>query len=412
MGSSAQPRRAGGDEAGRMPTLLDRPRAHPRGAVRPVDVDRPLEPLWRGLLVYRVLTLLSAGVVVLLSLDEYAAPAGALGVLAVMAAWTAVTGYGYTRCVPGAPDRRGRLALADLAVTVAVIATTPLVETPAQVAADAAVMGSFWTPGAMLACALAFGLRGGLGGAVVISAVLVAVQARVENELGDIQLLVLAGLTIGFAATVLRRSAERVRRAVAAEAAAAERERLARAVHDGVLQVLAHVKRRGAQLGGAAAELGALAGEQEITLRTLLTSGPAPTDAAGRRDLAAALRMLASARTSVATPGHPVELPAATVDELVAVVAAALANVTVHVGPQAPAWVLVEDVDDRVEISVRDEGPGIPAGRLGAAEAEGRLGVARSMRGRVRDLGGTITLDTGPGRGTEWTISVGRPSPS
>jgi signal transduction histidine kinase len=62
--------------------------------------------------------------------------------------------------------------------------------------------------------------------------------------------------------------------------------------------------------------------------------------------------------------------------------------------------------------SVRDEGPGIPDGRLAAAEAEGRLGVARSMRGRVQDLGGTITCDTGPGRGTEWIIELAREDPS
>jgi signal transduction histidine kinase len=68
--------------------------------------------------------------------------------------------------------------------------------------------------------------------------------------------------------------------------------------------------------------------------------------------------------------------------------------------------VLLEDTKDGVEISVRDEGPGIPDGRLATAEAEGRLGVARSMRGRVHDLGGTISCDTGPGRGTDWTISV------
>jgi signal transduction histidine kinase len=57
---------------------------------------------------------------------------------------------------------------------------------------------------------------------------------------------------------------------------------------------------------------------------------------------------------------------------------------------------------------VRDEGPGIPAGRLAEAAADGRLGVARSLRGRVADLGGTIMCDTGPDRGTEWIIRVER----
>jgi signal transduction histidine kinase len=371
-----------------------------------VPVDRPLAPLWRGLVVYRVLTLLSVTVLALLRWDEYASPAGALAVLVVMVVWTAVTGYGYLT----APPRRHRvLAVTDVAVAVAVMATTPLVQTPAQLAADAPVMGSIWVAGAALACALAFGLGGGLAGACAIAAALVAFQARVETELVDIQLIVLASLTIGFASTVLRRSAERVRRAVAAEAAAAERERLARAVHDGVLQVLAHVRRRGAELGGQAADLGDLAGEQEIVLRTLLTSGSGGVNAQGRRDLAAALRTLATCRVTVAAPAHPVELPAPVVGELVAVVRAALANVATHVGPDAPAWVLVEDLDDGIEISVRDEGPGIPEGRLEAAEAAGRLGVARSIRGRVRDLGGTITLDTGPGRGTEWTVRLVAP---
>lgn len=383
------------------------------------DTERPLEPLWRGLLVYRVLTLLSSVGVVLFTLDGFAVPAGAVAVLVAMAGWTAVTVYGYFPTVErsalsrvdrllGAHDHRGRYAIADLVVTSAVMATTLLVQSPAQIAADAPVMGSIWTPGAVLALALAFGVRGGLVGAVVISVMLLVVSATFRTELGDIELIVLVGLVVGFASTVLRRSAERLRRAVAAEAAGRERERLARAVHDGVLQVLGLLRRRGAEPAADAGELGRLAGEQEYALRTLLTTGPAPVDRHGARDLAAALRVLAAERVTVSTPAHGVELPAHTVDELVAVVGAALANVAQHVGPAAPAWVLLESTGDGVEISVRDEGPGIPDGRLDAAEGEGRFGVARSMRGRVRDLGGVIVCDTGPRHGTEWIIKLPR----
>jgi signal transduction histidine kinase len=59
-----------------------------------------------------------------------------------------------------------------------------------------------------------------------------------------------------------------------------------------------------------------------------------------------------------------------------------------------------------VVISVRDDGPGIPDGRLSEAEGEGRLGVSESIRGRMRDLGGTALLTTAPGQGTEWELTV------
>ncbi|WP_180923647.1 hypothetical protein [Nocardioides marinisabuli] len=69
--------------------------------------------------------------------------------------------------------------------------------------------------------------------------------------------------------------------------------------------------------------------------------------------------------------------------------------------------VLLEDLPDRVEVSVRDEGPGIPEGRLEQAEAEGRMGVSGSVRGRLHDLGGSATLTTGS-FGTEWELVVPR----
>ena len=110
---------------------------------------------------------------------------------------------------------------------------------------------------------------------------------------------------------------------------------------------------------------------------------------------------------TVSTPGVPVELPAADAAELVAAVRACLDNVATHVGADAPAWILLEDTGDAVTVSVRDEGPGIPPERLAEAEADGRLGVSQSIVGRVTELGGTATLDSG-GYGTEWELVVPR----
>jgi signal transduction histidine kinase len=352
-------------------------------------------------IAFRVLTLVTVIGVALWRLGSYTSPVGVTAVLLAMTVWTAVLARGYLGAPPDAPDRRGLLAVADVVVCVGIMMTTPLLVTPDQLDLGTPGMGSIWTSGSLLALAVAYTLPGGLAGAAAISAALVVSKSRVSlAELSDIELLTLAGLTVGFASLVLRRAAERVRRAVAEQAAAAERERLARSIHDGVLQVLAHVRRRGSELGGGAAELGMLAGEQEVALRTLLTSGSSAEDRRGKRDLAAALRALSSGRVTVSAPAHPVELSAGTV------VRAALANVETHVGPDAPAWVLVEDLGRSVEVSVRDDGPGIPEGRLDEAAEQGRLGVARSMRGRVSDLGGSLELDTGPGRGTEWIIRV------
>jgi signal transduction histidine kinase len=109
---------------------------------------------------------------------------------------------------------------------------------------------------------------------------------------------------------------------------------------------------------------------------------------------------------TVSVPGSPVVLPAAAVREVLAIVNACLDNVRTHVGEDAAAWVALEDRGDRVVVSVRDDGPGIPAGRLDAARAEGRLGVSESIQGRVRDLGGTADLVSVPGEGTEWEITI------
>ncbi|MEV5503375.1 ATP-binding protein, partial [Nonomuraea fuscirosea] len=77
-----------------------------------------------------------------------------------------------------------------------------------------------------------------------------------------------------------------------------------------------------------------------------------------------------------------------------------------HCGAGARAWVLAESCDGAVTVTVRDEGPGIPDGRLEQAAADGRMGVARSIRGRVAELGGRVSIVSVPGQGTEVEITV------
>ncbi|MGH3976852.1 MAG: sensor histidine kinase, partial [Pseudonocardiaceae bacterium] len=100
------------------------------------------------------------------------------------------------------------------------------------------------------------------------------------------------------------------------------------------------------------------------------------------------------------------------VEELVAVVREALANTARHGGPEARSWVLVEDLGTEVVLTVRDNGPGVDDAQLAEAERDGRMGVSRSIRGRVADLGGTVSLDSGPGQGTQWEVRLARVRPS
>ncbi|WP_026341293.1 MacS family sensor histidine kinase [Actinomadura atramentaria] len=363
-----------------------------------------LEPaLWRAVAVYRWLALAYAAVMISVNAGKYAHPLGGWAALGAMTVWTAVATVLFAD-----PRRRTPAALAaDMAVALGCLLATAYVETPEGLAEGRPTLPVSWVAATVLAWAVRGGRRVGLAAAALIAAGNVALHLLAGNGLSfgrsmfnGIVLLFLAGLVVGHVVRLARDAEARLSRAVELEAATRERERLARGIHDSVLQVLAMVRRRGAELGGEAAELGRLAGEQETALRALI-GGDAPAPASGTADLRALLAAHGSTTVTVATPATPVTLPAPAAREIDAAVAAALDNVARHCGPDARAWVLLEDGPDGVVVSVRDDGPGIAPGRLAAAESAGRLGVAQSVRGRVRDLGGTVEIVSAPGAGTE-----------
>ena len=89
-------------------------------------------------------------------------------------------------------------------------------------------------------------------------------------------LVVMMGTCLGYGADIARKEQDTLRLALAKQAEVAERDRLARIVHDGVLQALAFIHRRGLDIGGESARLGAMAAEQEQQLRALVIGMPLP----------------------------------------------------------------------------------------------------------------------------------------
>jgi signal transduction histidine kinase len=364
-----------------------------------------MTPLWRGVVVFRAITAAFAIAAITVHHHGFARPGLGWAVLAGIAVWTVLT------CLAYSDDgtRRIHVIMIDLLVTLALMGSSALVlstEQLTEVAQRTPLLTTVWASGPVVAAAVHAGRVVGALFGVAVSVVDVWVRGFFSIDLArDTILLVGTGFVLGLAATAARRATEQLRRSARAEAATAERERLARSIHDSVVQVLARVRARGGQLDGEAGELARLAGEQEIALRCLFS---APQGATGEQDLAGALHQLAGPRVEVSVPATAVPLPAADVDELMAVTREALVNTVRHGGPEAKSWVLVEDLGEEVVLTVRDDGPGVGNGQLADALSDGRMGVSRSIRGRVADLGGTLTLDTGPGRGTEWEVRLAR----
>jgi signal transduction histidine kinase len=332
-------------------------------------------------------------------------PVGAAVLVGALVVWSLLISWvyhSYSRRTTG-------WVLADLGVALAAVALTAAVKDPGY---HSTVPG-FWVMAAMFAWATHWRLQGGVAAAVLLCVDDVLTRHYLSETIyGNLFLLLIGGPIVGLMVDSLLRSAARTAAAERAAAAADERTRLARVVHDGVLQVLAMVQRRAPDLGPDGADLGRLAGEQETALRALIRQQDTVEGTRGVVDLVGALSALERRRgVSVATPSDGVPVDGRTAEALVAAVSACLDNVVAHVGPDASAWVLLEASADQVQVTVRDEGPGFPLGRLEEAVGQGRLGVASSIRGRVAEVGGTATVSSGS-FGTVWELSVPRaPAP-
>ncbi len=357
--------------------------------------------------VFRFAALCYAAILLLTYHRQYSRPWLGVVVLAGMLGWSIVTAVAYAD--PG--RRRWPLLGVDLFITLLSLLASSWVIPRDMLRHGSPTLPMAWVAGGVLAWAIAGGRRWGVFAVFLVGVVDLTLRGSITaTTLNGTVLLLLAAFCIGYMIKVAGEAEARMQRATELEAATRERERLARGIHDSVLQVLALVQRRGTELGGEAAELGRLAGEQEATLRALVGVTPFRTSE-GSCDLRSFLSPFASATVTIASPATAVPLPCATAAEISAAVGAALDNVVQHTPPGTRAWVLVEDEPDTIVVTVRDDGPGIAPGRLAEAAAAGRLGISQSVRGRLRDLGGAVAITTTPGEGTEVELRVPRKLP-
>ncbi|WP_228799856.1 MacS family sensor histidine kinase [Nocardia farcinica] len=375
--------------------------------------DAATVPLWRAVQAFRLVTLLYAIGQQIASVPYYHNQRLSWVFIALMVVWSGASALLLSQWrSTGMARVRAGVVVGDHVVVIGLIAATRLVADYDWYHGHQTLPTTMWAANAVISAAILRGWGLGIASGLLISAVIITVREQWGQDVwtdATAPVLVSVGLALGLAADTARRAQDQLRRAVRLTAAAEERERLAREVHDGVLQVLSYIKRRGAEIGGPTEELAQRAGEQEVALRVLISEQGGREDAGGSEvDLRPLLTAHATPTVFVSTPGEPVRVGRWVAGEIAAAVATALANVDLHAGPDAKAYVLLEDTGAELIVSVRDDGVGIPPGRLAEAEAEGRMGVSRSIVGRIAALGGQAELlsDGGDGEGVEWEFRV------
>ncbi|MFD4629030.1 sensor histidine kinase [Streptomyces sp. NPDC058284] len=206
----------------------------------------------------------------------------------------------------------------------------------------------------------------------------------------------------------------------------AERERLAREIHDTLaqglssIQLLLRAALRALPSDAPAAphiERARATAQDNLAEARRFVRALSPPDLA-HGSLAGALERLSAAspgpRVRFSLSGTPTELPTPYEVALLRVAQSALANTVRHAGA-ARAEITLTFMDASVTLDVVDDGRGFdPAAveRTGdgcATDGDGGFGLP-AMRSRARSLGGTFTVESGPGQGTAVAVSLPLPA--
>ncbi|MEV5411861.1 sensor histidine kinase [Thermopolyspora sp. NPDC052614] len=383
------------------------------------------DPRARRFFVALAYGVLGLSTVVVLVFDEAAAarPAHVLGLVAAAAAWTPLLGLVAGRPLPSLVYFAGLLAVSaalgavstlfalfasigyPLAFalfssrwSVIAVMVTAIVNVVAQNDGGGAAMHA-----PLLALALPLVLAGWLVGAESerrkdLVAELSAANARLEDALAE-------------NAALQARLVEQAREAGVLD----ERQRLAREIHDtiaqGLIAVITQVRAAVASPPGSGRARRHLEIVESLARQAL---GEARRSVQALRPAALERSRLPDALSDMAerwsaASGVPIAVEvtgdaralATNVEvALFRVAQEALANVAKHAGA-ARAGLTLSYLDDVVLLDVRDDGVGFDPGH---APAEG-FGLV-SMRERVREVGGTLEIESGSGQGTAVAVCV------
>lgn len=185
----------------------------------------------------------------------------------------------------------------------------------------------------------------------------------------------------------------------AARARESERADIAAHLHDGVLQTLALIRRQ----SDDAEEVARLARAQERELREWLYDDrrtPGTSLVSDLRAVVAEVEDTRAVAVDVVVVGDCV--PDAGTEALLQATREALVNAVTH--GEAPYSLYLEVVENQVEVFVRDHGAGFQIDTV----PTDRFGVRESIIGRVMRRGGTATVQSRPGRGTEVHLCLPR----
>jgi signal transduction histidine kinase/phage shock protein PspC (stress-responsive transcriptional regulator) len=237
-------------------------------------------------------------------------------------------------------------------------------------------------------------------GLLLTAIVLFGLQTGQASEARDVIIagvLGIAGIALTLGPWLLRLSGE-LSDERAARIRQQERADVAAHLHDSVLQTLALIQKH----SNDGRTVSTLARAQERDLRQWLYGDAAPPDVA----VASALR--AAAAEVEDAHGVPVEVvivgdtpSSERTGPLVRAAREAMVNAAKHSGA-TKVDVYAELSGRRVEVFVRDRGSGFVLGDV----PDDRLGVSNSITGRMDRHGGTATIRTAPGEGTEVSLTM------